>query len=67
MLDDTSKQRPQDTYRNLTNATQLCFAERALLREHSQFLSKIDNGRKKRWSEGKSTVSRHLSQGQVPK
>ena len=50
MLDETSKQRLQRHVQKLTNATQLSFAERALLREHNRFLAQINNEAKVRRS-----------------
>ena len=50
MLDKTSKQRLQRHIQKLANATQLSFAERALLREHNQFLTRINNEAKVRRS-----------------
>jgi hypothetical protein len=46
MLDETSKQRLQRHVQKLVNATQLSFAERALLQERNRFLTKINNGAK---------------------
>ncbi|KAL6154495.1 hypothetical protein ACJBU6_07751 [Exserohilum turcicum] len=47
-LDDTSRQRLQRHVQKLTNATQLSFAERALLQENNQFLAEINNEAKTR-------------------
>ncbi|KAF1970933.1 hypothetical protein BU23DRAFT_600650 [Bimuria novae-zelandiae CBS 107.79] len=47
-LDDTSRQRLQRHVQKLTNATQLSFAERALLQENNQFLAEINNEAKAR-------------------
>ncbi|GIZ48193.1 hypothetical protein CKM354_001126400 [Cercospora kikuchii] len=49
-LDVTRRQRFQEHLEKLTNATQLSFAERALLREPNQFLAKINNEAKARRS-----------------
>ena len=43
ILDETSKQRIQRHIQKLTNATQLSFAERALLQEQNRFLAEINN------------------------
>jgi len=48
MLDEASKQRIQRHIQKLTNATQLSFAERALLQEHNRFLADINNEAKVR-------------------
>lgn len=48
MLDEASKQRLQRHVQKLTNATQLSFAERALLQEQIRFLAKINNEAKVR-------------------
>ena len=48
MLDETSKQRIRRHVQKLTNATQLSFAERALLQEHNRFLAEINNEAKPR-------------------
>ena len=51
MLDETSKQRLQRHVQRLTNATQLSFAERALLQEHNRFLAETNNEAKvRRWT-----------------
>jgi hypothetical protein len=50
VLDETSKQRLQRHLQKLTNATQLSFAERALLQEHNRFLTEINNEAKPRRS-----------------
>jgi hypothetical protein len=47
-LDETSRQRLQKHLQKLTNATQLSFAERALLQEHNRFLAEINNEAKPR-------------------
>lgn len=48
VLEASSRQRLQKHLQKLTNATQLSFAERALLTEHNQFLAKINNEAKPR-------------------
>lgn len=48
VLEASSRQRLQKHLQKLTNATQLSFAERALMREHNQFLAKINNEAKPR-------------------
>lgn len=48
LLDEASKQRLQRRVQKLTNATQLSFAERALLQDHIQFLADINNEAKLR-------------------
>ena len=48
LLEDPDRQRLQKHLQKLTNATQLSFAERALLTEHNQFLAKINNEAKPR-------------------
>jgi hypothetical protein len=48
MLDEMSKQRVRRHVQKLTNATQLSFAERALLQEHNRFLAEINNEAKPR-------------------
>ena len=50
MLDEASRQRLQKHLQKLTNATQLSFAERALLQEHNRFLAEIKNEAKPRRS-----------------
>jgi hypothetical protein len=61
MLDEISKQRLQRHVQKLTNATQLSFAERALLQEHNQFLARINNEAKVR----RSTKSEILGTARV--
>lgn len=48
MLEESSRQRLKRHLQKLTNATQLSFAERALLGEHNKFLAKINNEAKVR-------------------
>lgn len=50
LLDETDKQRLQSRLQKLTNATQLSFAERSLLRQENHFLMKINNEAKVRRS-----------------
>ena len=50
VLDEASRQRLQKHLQKLTNATQLSFAERALLQEHNRFLAEINNEAKPRRS-----------------
>ncbi len=61
MLDETSKQRIQRHIQKLTNATQLSFAERALLQEQNRFLAEINNEAKAR----RSTKSQNLGEARV--
>ena len=61
MLDETSKQRIQRHIQKLTNATQLSFAERALLQEQNRFLAEINNEAKVR----RSTKSQNLGEARV--
>ena len=63
LLDETSKQRLQRRVQKLTNATQLSFAERALLQEHNRFLARINNEAKLRRStkSGKLGTARVMS------
>lgn len=49
-LDETSRQRLQRHIQKLTNATQVSFAERALLQEQNRFLANINNEAKVRRS-----------------
>jgi hypothetical protein len=50
LLDETNKYRLQKHLQKLTNAAQLSFAERDLLREHNQFLVNVNNEAKVRRS-----------------
>lgn len=61
VLDEASKQRLQRHIQKLTNATQLSFAERALLQEHNRFLAEINNEAKAR----RSTKSQNLGEARV--
>lgn len=61
VLDETSKQRIQRHIQKPTNATQLSFAERALLQEHNRFLAEINNEAKAR----RSTKSQNLGEARV--
>ena len=61
ILDETSKQRIQRHIQKLTNATQLSFAERALLQEHNRFLAEINNEAKAR----RSTKSKIIGTARV--
>ena len=46
--DETNQQHKERLQQKLTNATQLSFAERALLQEHNRFLARINNEAKVR-------------------
>ena len=48
--DETNRQHKERLQQKLTNATQLSFAERALLQEHNRFLARINNEAKVRRS-----------------
>ena len=61
MLDETNKQRIRRHIQKLTNATQLSFAELALLQEQNRFLAEINNEAKAR----RSTKSRKLGEARV--
>jgi hypothetical protein len=61
MLDEMSKQRLQRHLQKLTNAAQLSFAERALLHDHNQFLTQMNNEAKVR----RSTKSEILGTARV--
>jgi hypothetical protein len=50
LQDDTSRQRLRRRLQKLTNATQLSFAERALLQDQNAFLNRINNEAKVRRS-----------------
>lgn len=43
MLDEMNKHRIQRHIQKLANAAQVSFAERALLRDHNQFLTRMNN------------------------
>ena len=60
-LEESSKQRLQKHLQKLTNATQLSFAERALLSEHNRFLGRINNEAKVR----RATKSKVLGAARV--
>ncbi|OBS17012.1 hypothetical protein FPOA_12469 [Fusarium poae] len=61
LLDETNKHRLQKHLQKLTNATQLSFAERALLQSHNQFLVHVNNEAKVR----RSTKSEVLGTARV--
>ena len=61
VLNETSKQRIHRHIQKLTNATQLSFAERALLQEQNRFLAEINNEAKAR----RSTKSQNLGEARV--
>jgi hypothetical protein len=48
--DETNRQHKERLQQKHTNATQLSFAERALLQEHNRFLARINNEAKVRRS-----------------
>jgi hypothetical protein len=48
--DETNRKHKERLQQKLTNATQLSFAERALLQEHNRFLARINNEAKVRRS-----------------